>query len=305
MSTRWRKLFDILDDDTDESMIAAFWMQMAQITLASDEVQRGGSLPGKSPNINRDYAAAHIHYTRKYFWPENLQRAGTDSFGPEQPEISFERRFRMPRTVFNKVMTTCLAHSPYIKQGLRPDCTGKFGISPLMKVICALRMLAYGIPADLADDMFNMSQTTASLCLEAFSEAIISGLKHQYLRDPTREDITRIERQFAAAGFPGCIGCLDYAGWTWKACPVALQGIMSGKNGKPETRMEVICDLDLWIWSFQFGIPGALIDLSVLEVSEHFSRVLSGTFPPCSPKYRIHGREFNWFYYLTDGIYHQ
>lgn len=71
-----------------------------------------------------------------------------------------------------------------------------------------------------------------------------------------------------------------------------LQGIMKGKSGKSEARMEVICDLDKWIWSFQFGLPGALNDLKILEVSDHFSNVLSGTFPPVTPKYFINGKEF-------------
>lgn len=80
---------------------------------------------------------------------------------------------------------------------------------------------------------------------------------------------------------------------------------MKGKSGKAEVRMEVICDLDLWIWSYQFGLPGALNDLNILEINNHFAKVLSGDFPPLSPRYRISGKEFTWFYYLTDGIYPQ
>lgn len=302
-SSRLREFFEILEEDTDEQMIAVFWMQMAQIAVATLETTRGGSRPGKSRNVERNHAQAHLHYTTKYFWPSDLLRPGTNSFGPEQSESAFERRFRMPRNIFNKVMETCLAHSPYIIQGLKPDCTGKMGISPLMKVICALRTLSYGISADLSEDMFNISETTANKCLEEFSEAVIKGLKSQYLRDPTFEEIIRIEKQFASAGFPGCLGCVDCAGWVWKNCPVALQGIMTGKGGKPESRMEVICDLDLRIWSFQFGLPGAFNDLNILEVSDYFGRVLSGNFPPVSPRYKINGKEFTWYYYLADGIY--
>lgn len=298
-----KRFWDLCDDDTDEQMVAMFWFQMAQISLSSFNVQSGGSLPGKSGNIKRDYEAGHLHYTKKYFWPETIQRPGTNDFGPEQPEHVFERRFRMPRVIFNRVMATCISQSTYIRQGLNPDCTGRIGITPLIKIICALKMISYGLPADMADDMFDISETTANLCLESFCAAVMNGLGFRYLRDPTAEDIARIERSFAAAGFPGCIGCLDCAGWGWKNCPVALQGIMKGKSGKAEIRMEVICDLDLWIWSFQFGLPGAFNDLNILETSNHFAKVLSGSFPPVSPKYRIDGNEFNWFYYLTDGIY--
>lgn len=195
--------------------------------------------------------------------------------------------------------------SDYIRQGLRPDATGRLGISPLLKVICALRQMAYGIPSDLADDLFDVSETTAALCLENFCIAVIEAFAPVYLRQPTIKDLENIEREFAAVGFPRCIGCLDCAGWRWKNCPKALQGIMKGKDGVPSIRMELICSLDLWIWAFQFGLPGAMNDLSVLEVSDHFHQILSGTFPPVQPNYTVAGKVFDWFYYLTDGIYPQ
>ena len=78
---------------------------------------------------------------------------------------------------------------------------------------------------------------------------------------------------------------------------------MIGKDGSPTLRMEVICDMDLWIWSFQFGLPRVLNDLNILEVSEHFSQVLNGWFLPVEPTFTKDGKVFNWFYYLTDGIY--
>lgn len=48
------------------------------------------------------------------------------------------------------------------------DAVGKLGITPLLKVICALRQPSYGITSDLADDVFEVSETTASICLQAF-----------------------------------------------------------------------------------------------------------------------------------------
>lgn len=48
-----------------------------------------------------------------------------------------------------------------------------------------------------------------------------------------------------------------------------------GKEGNPVLQMEVIADLDLWIWPFHFGLPGGFYDLNVLEVSHHFEKVLS------------------------------
>jgi Plant transposon protein len=66
--------------------------------------------------------------------------------------------------------------------------------------------------------------------------------------------------------------------------------------------MEAVCDLDLWIWHFQFGLPGAYNDLNIPEVSSHFNRVLAGAFPLVAPTNFIAGEEFRHFYYQADGI---
>ena len=290
----------------DEGHAIAFWWHMVASTILEDEKRKaGGSQLGKAPNIERHFNASHRRYMLKYFWPSDIMRPGSRCFGPEQPEKAFETRFRMPRSVFNTIFQSVVPSSDYLSKGLRPDATGKLGISPLLKVICGLREMSYGLPADLADDLFDVSETTASLCLHEFCKSIVDCFGERYLRDPDEEDIRRIEKQFAAVGFPGCLGCLDCAGWTWKNCPKALQGAMNGKEGCPTLRMEVICDLDLWIWSFQFGLPGVFNDLNILEVSDHFAKVLNGSFPSVQPSYEINGMRFDWFYYLTDGIYPQ
>lgn len=67
--------------------------------------------------------------------------------------------------------------------------------------------------------------------------------------------------------------------------------------------MEAIFSLDLWTCSLQFGLPGTMNDLNILEISDHFFKVLNGAFHPITQHYTIDGRDFNLFYYLTDGIY--
>lgn len=85
--------------------------------------------------------------------------------------------------------------------------------------------------------------------------------------------------------------------------PVALPGIMSVKGGKSEVSMEVICDIDLSIWSFKFGLPGVLNNVNILKFSNHSSKVISGRFPPVTSQYTIDSKEFSRLYYLTVGFY--
>lgn len=142
-------ILDEEEHDDHEAFAAAFWIQMVSYAVCRDaKSKQRGSVPGKAGNIHRDYAGAYTHYMRKYCWPHDQPRPGTSQKGPEQPEYAFERRFRMPRLLFNRVCTTVVLHSSFLRRGMRPDATWRMGISPLLKVIIAIRMLAYALPAD-------------------------------------------------------------------------------------------------------------------------------------------------------------
>lgn len=46
-----------------------------------------------------------------------------------------------------------------------------------------------------------------------------------------------------------------------------IQGDIVWKYSVPALLMERVLDIDLWIWSFQFGLPRVLNDSNVQEVS--------------------------------------
>ncbi|MEM1283722.1 MAG: transposase family protein [Chlamydiota bacterium] len=68
-------------------------------------------------------------------------------------------------------------------------------------------------------------------------------------------------------------------------------------------KMEVICDLDLYIWHFYFGLPGMLNDIDIMWLSPLMNSIKIGRFPPKNVKYTIDGQEFDWLYFLADGVY--
>ena len=61
----------------------------------------------------------------------------------------FRRRFRMKKSLFMRIVDRPSAEIPYFQQ--RRDATGRFGHSPLQKATAAIRMMAYGCPADAVD----------------------------------------------------------------------------------------------------------------------------------------------------------
>lgn len=76
-----------------------------------------------------------------------------------------------------------------------------------------------------------------------------------------------------------CFEFVHCTGWNWENCPKSLQGIRVAINGKPIERRELACSLFLWIWSLQFGLPGVMNDLKILEATKHFGEVLLRKFP--------------------------
>lgn len=97
-------------------MVVGFWIQMTSIEQFVDSKHvHGGSQPGKAPNVHRDYSSVHLHYMHKYFWPTSLARPNKAQTGPEQNKAAFERRFRMSRAIFDRVMLQVVSHSAYFR----------------------------------------------------------------------------------------------------------------------------------------------------------------------------------------------
>jgi Plant transposon protein len=189
-----------------------------------------GSRPGQSINKDRDFANGHRWVMLDYFRrSDELRDDGSNLMGPVYDENDFERTFRMPRGVFSNLFSGIVSHNAYLRRGLSSDVTGRLGAASLQKVVAALRQISLGICADSVDEYCRVIETTALVCLKEFSKSVVCVFGPLHLREPTSEDISRVEQQFNAVGFPGCIGCLDCAGWIWKNCPKTLQGSHIGK----------------------------------------------------------------------------
>jgi hypothetical protein len=96
--------------------------------------------------------------------------------------------------------------------------------STFQNVTAALRMLAYGIPADLVDDHLAMGKSQAIMCVKRFAVGIVQVFDPKYLRAPNAEDTARLLEVNKARGFPGMLGSIDCMHWSWKNCPAAWHG---------------------------------------------------------------------------------
>ena len=96
-----------------------------------------------------------------------------------------------------------------------------------------------------------------------------------------------------------------YKHFAWKNCPKRLAGQYSGhsEGGKNTLILEAIADHRKYFWNINFGDPGSLNDLNVLDKSSIVGSMLSRDLSLTTTPYEINGKPRDWLYFLVDGIY--
>ena len=113
-------VFDSTDEATALTGTAA---AMVLTSIGREHADPEGSRPGKRANIDRAGAEQAARLYRDYF-----------SENPTYPEEVFERRYRLPRSIFLRVHHAVVADGPYFQQS--SDALGKTGRSPYQKTDC-------------------------------------------------------------------------------------------------------------------------------------------------------------------------
>ena len=144
------------NDSMTEHLFAVNQAIAIVITIESDsysdtEIDKrrtkwGGSVKGKSKNKEHEFEEAYQKITRDYFSQSELIYNESD----------FERRFRMPRSVFNSIANSLIGTEPFIKYVLKNNA---LTIYPLCQLVGAMRQLSYDIGADGIDEYCRMLET--------------------------------------------------------------------------------------------------------------------------------------------------
>ena len=171
---------------------------------------------GSAENLE-DRIDAHNRLIRHYF-AEN----------PTYSKSYFRRWFRMSTELFRRIAEKLASHDRFFQQ--RRNAAGELGHRTFPKVTAALRMLAYGIPADLVDDHLAMGESQAIMCVKRFAVEIVQVFGEEYLRSPTAEDAARLLAMNKARGFLGMLGSIDCMHWSCKNCPKACHGQFHGQK---------------------------------------------------------------------------
>jgi hypothetical protein len=129
----------------------------------------------------------------------------------------------MRARVFERLVEAIEAADSYFKQ--KEDAIGRLGLTGLQKAVAAIRILAYGLPADAVDEYVRIGESTARKALHHFCRAIIYVFGEYYLRAPNAEDVARLLKIGEECGFPGMLGSIDCMHWEWRNCPSAYKGM--------------------------------------------------------------------------------
>ncbi|GKC11660.1 hypothetical protein Tco_1008442 [Tanacetum coccineum] len=88
-------------------------------------------------NRRRANRVTRNHITRDRYGAHDRLVAAFFSDEPMYDEVKFWKTFRMARPLFNEIVTAVIDHDPFFRNNF--DCTGKEGISGLLKCTSAIR----------------------------------------------------------------------------------------------------------------------------------------------------------------------
>jgi hypothetical protein len=124
---------ELLDDDVEQMTVILATKEILDVRPK----KRKGSTMGLC--IPRNCALGHNLLMRDYF--------------AEVPTYSshlFRRRYRMRRSLFNKIIAICKDNMRYFKR--KRNASRLIGFSAHQKNSAVMRIFAYGIPTDYADE---------------------------------------------------------------------------------------------------------------------------------------------------------
>jgi hypothetical protein len=112
----------------------------------------------------------------------------------------------MKKELFLEIESALMAHDSYFRQ--TANAANKLGASCRLKCSIALKMLAYGIPGDLVDEMYEMSESSNWNTVRRFCKSICEIYADQ-IRPPTDDELLSYVNHNTTRGFPGMFASWD------------------------------------------------------------------------------------------------
>jgi Plant transposon protein len=313
------------DTDDDDSLPPPVPIFIAAMVISIDEMNKKDTIM-KQKQIIENVALATITCERRRKFPdencqstklkrkyieydrERARKAVYDDFMGPYPvfkDFQFERFFRITKSHAEYLLKICGEKDNFFCS--TADALQRQSICPNVKLLMALKCLAFGVSPSAFQDYFQMGYTTGRQCIIRFCQIISQSeeIKSIYYRMMNRFDAMRVSKLHEKIhGVAGMIGCLDCMHVGWRNCPIAWQGQFQGKEKCPTVVLEAYADYNLWIWHASFGYAGTLNDINIWEQSPLLNAFVDGSFTKeVDFEFSIGGVTFDKVWLLVDGIY--
>ena len=183
------------DDSDEERFFNSRRQQMAVDVLAIKEFEDRYARWRQGSKVGR------LCIPRNRFYGNELLMRDYFADIPTYPAHIFQRRYRMRRSLFVKIVEACEANCRYFTR--RRNAAGLMGFSSYQKISAAMRVIAYGVPADYTDEYLRIGEDTTIEYVRLFAKTIIKIYGKTYLRAANEEDTVRLMAMNEQRGWPG------------------------------------------------------------------------------------------------------
>ena len=109
--------------------------------------------------------------------------------------------------LFLKIVEACEENCRYFTQ--RRNVAGLKGFSAYQKISAAMRVIAYGVPADYADEYLRIGEDSTIESVRRFAKVIVRVFGPEYLQAPNQNDTKKLMASNERRGWPGMLGSID------------------------------------------------------------------------------------------------
>ncbi|XP_016661993.1 putative nuclease HARBI1 [Acyrthosiphon pisum] len=177
-------------------------------------------------------------------------------------DTQFFERFRFPKCIVLDILL------PIVLKNIKPviDLRG-LPISPIMKLLTALRFYASGCYQRVNGDMYGISQPTISRIVKEISTALCHSLQ-TWVKFPSIESITEIKNQFyQIAQFPGVTMVMDCTHIQISSPGGEKSEFYRNRKGWMSLNVQLIAGPKLQIFDVVARWPGSAHDSRIFENS--------------------------------------
>lgn len=199
---------------------------------------------------------------------------------PNTSSTKFQKRFR---NRFRMSYSTFLSHLEHVKSDdafsrwMSSDATGKDATPIELLLLGSLRYLGRAWTFDDLEEATAISQEVHRNFHHIYTEWGATTLFSKYVNHPTLRQAKKIERTYAMAGFPGCIGSGDGTHIRLLRCPFRLrEANKSYKLGGPGRAYNTFVTHERQAMSSTRGHPAQFNDQTLIRHDEFANLVKQG-----------------------------